>query len=92
MDANAYYHTPTRRQRFWRWAGFCYHLGPDTAGPNLQGWLQTYSHFKFDFSDRLRLLLTGRLVVKTTIYMDSPTPMATNTRMDWEIKAPGEKL
>lgn len=86
-------YVPTRRERFWRWIGFRYHLGqlpnPDVEEP-LQGWMQNTCFFRFDLKDRLRLLVTGRLKVVVTFDLDVPSPDKIRTRMDWQILAPGE--
>lgn len=53
-------YVPTRTERFWRWLGFRYHLYelPETDMP---GWMMTKTAIQFDWADRLRLLLTGRI-------------------------------
>jgi hypothetical protein len=84
---------PSLRERFWRKLGFRYHLGDERPPDEIAapaGWMQNKSVFHFDWADRLRLLLTGRLVVTTTYDLDVPSPNKIRTRMDWQIKAPGE--
>lgn len=52
---------PTLAERFWRKAGFRYHLQdlPDDAPT--EGWAMTQVRLNVSFTDRLRLLLTGRM-------------------------------
>jgi hypothetical protein len=88
----AFHHVPTFSEKFWRWVGFRYHLGEDAPDADLlQGWIRTDSGFNFDWHDRLRILLTGKLRISTIIHMDTPSPSVTKTRLDWHILAPGEK-
>jgi hypothetical protein len=85
-------YVPSRRERFWRKLGFRFHLG-DERGPELPapaGWMRTTCQFGFDWADRLRILITGRLDVTMTYDLDVPSPDKIRTRMDWQIKAPGE--
>lgn len=83
-------YTPTLRERFWRKLGFRYHLGEEPEGPELQGWMQTVAGLRLSFTDRLRILLTGHLRIKLTMSIDTPSPATVKTRMDWEIRAPGD--
>lgn len=92
-SAGCYFYVPTWRERFWRKLGFRYHLGDERPPDEVEapaGWMQNKSGFHFDWADRLRLLLTGRLVVTTTYDLDVPSPDKIRTRLDWQIKAPGE--
>lgn len=84
-------YVPSWRVRFWRSLGFHVHLGeePPNTEP-LAGWMQNNSQFHFDWADRLRLLLTGRLMVTTAFDFDTPSPTVIRTRMDWSIIPPGE--
>ncbi len=53
----------TLRERFFRALGFRYHLVnlPDDIETTMPGWMMTSCRMHFDFRDRLRLLLTGKL-------------------------------
>ena len=83
---------PTLAERFWRWAGFHYHLGDEPPDADLlKGWMQTTTGFRFAWSDRLRLLLTGRLVITITSHTDTDTPAVIKNRMDWRILYPNER-
>lgn len=90
----AYIHQPTRLERFWRWAGFRFHLGEEPAwakdGPPQLGWMKTVSVLKLSFADRMRLLISGHLIIENTVETDTPSPSRISTRMDWQIVAPGE--
>lgn len=89
---HAYYsvHVPTLRERFWRWAGFRYYLGDDPPDIEaLSGWMKTDIRLHFGFTDRLRLLLTGKLFVASVVHMDTPAPMICKSRVDFMIHAPG---
>jgi len=84
-------HKPTFRERFWRALGFRYHLGEDPEDTDtLQGWTRTDTRLHFGWSDRLRLLITGRLTVSTTSHYDAPSPNMIKNRTDWQIWAPGD--
>lgn len=90
-QSEAMYHVPTMRERAWRWLGFRYHLGKEPEGiDGMQGWMCTDSRLDFCWSDRLRLLLTGRLRLRliqhTTVQVEG-----TKNRFDWHILAPGER-
>jgi hypothetical protein len=87
----AAYHIPTRMERFWRSMGFRFHHGEDPEGvDDLPGWMRSEIRLNFSFSDRLRLLLTGRLRLTLTQYTPVQCDFAKN-RLDWSIKAPGER-
>lgn len=83
---------PSIRERFWRKMGFHFHLGkePEDQTP-LPGWMQNKSRFHFGVLDRVRLLLTGELECTLTFEFDTPSPDKIRQRLDWRIKAPGEK-
>ena len=90
-ENGAMYHVPTLGERAWRWLGFRYHLGAEPEGiDGMQGWMCTDSRIDFSWSDRLRLLLTGklrlRLIQHTTVQVEG-----TKNRFDWHILAPGER-
>lgn len=83
---------PTLMERFWRKVGFIYHLGYEPSDTDtMPGWQCTVTRVEFGFIDRLRLLLTGRLICKTIQYTDTPSPMVIKTRFDWHILPPGQK-
>lgn len=80
---------PTLIQRFWRWAGFRYHLGEEPEGADkLSGWMMTESHFQFGFADRLRLLVSGHLHIRLAQHTPKQVELSKN-RLDWEIEPPG---
>jgi len=67
MNQNfAMYHKPTIIEKLWRALGYKYHLVdlPEEAD-GMDGWIMTHTRFNFDFFDRIRLLLTGKLYVDT---------------------------
>jgi hypothetical protein len=84
-------YVPTKSDIFWRKMGFRYHHGDDSENPPTTGWMMTETKFRFSMGDRLRLLLTGRLVVRHVSDMDTPSPDKVATRLDWHILAPHEK-
>lgn len=89
---HAYYsvYKPTLRERFWRAAGFHYHHGDDPPDIEaLTGWMKTDIHLHFSFTDRVRLLLTGKLFVASVVHMDTPSPTRCKSRVDFMIHAPG---
>jgi hypothetical protein len=86
-----FYSMPTRRERFWRWAGFRYHHDDDPEGcETLQGWMRTDMYLGFGWIDRLRILISGRLFIASVVHTDTPSPIVCKTRMDWHILAPGD--
>jgi len=81
---------PTLKQRFWRALGFHFHLGEEPEGiDRLPGWMKTEISLNFGWIDRLRLLMTGRLRVHSTVYFDTPSPMVCKSRVDWHALPPG---
>lgn len=81
---------PTLAERAWRTLGFRYHLGddpPETDG--MPGWMCTTTNMRFSLSDRIRLLVTGRLHIRLTQHLPVKCDYAKN-RLDWQIKRPGE--
>lgn len=87
-------YVPTWRERFWRKLGFRFHLGDEPEKPvpdPFVGWMQNKCSFHFGCGARLLLLITGRLEVTTTFDLDTPSPDKIRTRLDWQIKAPGER-
>lgn len=92
MAAYAMIHKPTLAERLRRKAGFRYHLGDEPEGAEaLQGWMRTDIKLHFGWADRLRLLLTGRLHVSSIVHTDTPSASICKSRVDWQIKAPGER-
>ena len=74
------------RERFWRRIGYRYHLGDEPEGADaLAGWVRTDTRLHFGWCDRLRLLLTGKLLVVSIVRMDVPLPTVCKSRMDWRI-------
>ena len=90
-DTGCMIHKPTFVERFWRRVGFRYHLGEEPEAQTSIGWMKTDSYLQFGLFDRLRLLLTGKLFISTTVHMDTPSPKNIITRLDWMIKPPGDK-
>lgn len=92
-NANGYAmtRTPTLYERFIRWAGFrsTHNDMPQTA-ELMPGWMMTHLHIDFCLSDRLRLLLTGRLRIRleqrTSAVVDEAVSVASP-----RILAPFEK-
>lgn len=91
IEAGAMVYRPTMTERFWRALGFRYHLGEEPEGTEtLPGWMCTETHMHFGISDRLRLLLTGRLRIRLMQHLPVVCDFSRN-RMDWEIERPGSK-
>ena len=89
-EPTAMYAAPTLGQRFWRRAGYAYHLGDEPEGADLlPGWIRTDMHLHFGWADRLRLLLTGKLFVASIVSTDTPSPTVCKSRLDWLIVSPG---
>ena len=83
-------YAPTWSERMWRALGFRYHLGEEpTDIDQLPGWMCTETRIRFSFSDRLRLLATGRLHLRLVQHLPVKCDFARN-RLDWQIKAPGD--
>jgi hypothetical protein len=83
-------YNPTPAERFWRKFGYRYHLGDEPDGTDgLPGWMTHGVRLRFTMADRVRLLLTGRLHVKSVLILDTPSPDVIKARIDWEIERPG---
>lgn len=92
VENYAVQYVPKLRERIWRKLGFRYHLGEEPEGTDaLEGWMRTDTRLEFGLLDRIRLLLTGRLLVSSTVHHDTPSASVCKTRVDWRIYAPGEK-
>lgn len=91
-DAQAFYveYKPTLAERLWRKLGFRHHHGDDEPNEPWLGWMQNRSRMHFGWSDRLRLLVSGRLELQHTFHTDAPSPDKIHTRFDWRIVPPGE--
>lgn len=83
---------PTLAQRAARFFGFRYHLGEDPKGVDAyQGRMVTETRMNFDFLDRLRLLVSGKLHIKLVQHTPEKVDLSRN-RLDWRILPPGEPL
>ena len=91
VENGAMHHIPTFAERAWRRLGFRYHLGDEPEGTErLPGWMCTASGIHFDWADRLRLLISGRLRMRL-VQHTSVQVEGTKNRFDWHIVAPGER-
>ena len=91
LNGGCFYRVPTLTERFWKAVGFHYHLGDEPPDADLlPGWMRTDMSLDFGWSDRLRLLLTGRLRISSIVHFDTPSPEVCKSRMDWRILAPGD--
>jgi len=87
----AMHHVPTRMERLRRALGFRFHYGEEPEGiDELPGWMCTEVRLNFGFLDRLRLLATGRLHIRLIQHTPVQCDFSRN-RLDWQIKAPGER-
>lgn len=87
----AMYARPTWRQKLWRVLGYRYHLGAEPEGTeNMKGWMCTDTHMRFGITDRLRLLLTGKLNLRLVQHTEVQCE-GTKNRLDWQIVPPGER-
>lgn len=83
---------PTLADRFWRKLGYAYHLGDDPDDiDQLPGWTRTDIGLDFGIGDRLRLLLTGKLRLHSTLMTDTPSATICKSRLDWRIVQPGDR-
>lgn len=88
----AFYAKPTLGQKAARFFGFRYHLGEDPEGVDAyQGWMVTETRMQFDFLDRLRLLVSGKLHIRLVQHTPEKVDHSRN-RLDWQILPPSEKL
>lgn len=89
-ENHAFYSVPTIRQKFWWALGFRFHFGAEPPDADLlPGWMRTDMGLRFRWSDRMRLLLTGRLRISSIVHFDTPSPNVCKSRMDWQILPPG---
>lgn len=71
IDENAMCAKPTLRQRLWWRLGYQWRIAETPAGAEaLQGWMKTEVVVCLSFSDRLRLLLSGRLRLNVINHTD----------------------
>lgn len=83
---------PTLAERFWRKVGYRYHLTdlPEDAGA-MPGWAMTNVRLTLSFTDRVRLLLTGRIRLDVRQAMDvSVETVISATSL--QILYPGEQF
>lgn len=67
-------YVPTRVERFWRWCNFgnvVFKDLPDEAR-KMPGWAITNICMRFSFSDRLRILISGRVRITLEQAIDVP--------------------
>ena len=90
MTEGAMINRPTIRERFWRALGFRYHLVdlPHDIEQKLPGWMMTRSLIAFSLSDRVRLLLTGRLYLDLRQASDVSVSEV-HSALSFRIGAPG---
>ena len=82
MTAEGHYvtYTPSMAERFWRWAGFRHvHADLPPEADSMPGWMVTENKLHFSFGDRLRLLVGGKLKLRTIT--------ATSVQVDTAISA-----
>lgn len=92
IKGEAFYRVPTLYEKIYRKLGFVYHLGDEPEGIDaLKGWMQTDIHLHFDWRDRLRLLISGRLFIASIVHTDTPSPSVCKSRVDYRIIAPREQ-
>lgn len=90
-ENQAFIQVPTLRQRMLRRLGYRYHLGDEPEGCDaLEGWIRTNIRMRIGWADRLRLLITGRLLIVSTVHIDTPSPAVCKSRVDWMIET-GER-
>jgi hypothetical protein len=80
---------PSLAEKIWRKLGFRSHLGEYEPDEPWTGWMRSESGLNFDWRDRIRILISGRLNVHLTYHFDTPSPDKIHTRLDWEILPPG---
>lgn len=89
MENFAQIYAPTLRERLWRHLGFRHHLGAEPEGVEaLPGWIRTDIKLQFSLADRLRLLVSGRLLIASIVHTDTPTPGVCKSRVDFRIEVP----
>ena len=83
---------PTIIDRLRRKAGYRFHYAdepPEFDPAKHVGWMKTVTTFKFDFADRIRLLLTGRLRIEIAQYTTQQVDESVNA-VSYKIFAPLE--
>ena len=91
-NAFAMEYRPTLRERFWRKMGF-HHHHPEMSeeGEKFPGWIMLQSVSHIDWRDRLRILVSGRILFKAEIRCDVPVG-ETISAAALSVIAPGERL
>jgi hypothetical protein len=63
-----YEYVPTLSDRFWRFLGFRAHFPEPTEEMSaMKGWIRTDTAIRFSAADRLRLLVSGRALLRVEI-------------------------
>jgi hypothetical protein len=80
----AFYALPSRRDRFWSWLGFGECRAPrpeqDEQAPGFApSWFIVGTRASLDWKDRIRLLISGKLMVEQAIKTDVPIARSRST-------------
>lgn len=85
---------PTRMQRFWRWLGFRF----GAHAPHLDDLDEVDTPYcvhvvvtHWDWSDRLRILVSGKTAVQLRAYSTEPHPTAGPTTCAAAVLMPGDR-
>lgn len=80
---------PSRTERFWRALGYCSHRPVmSEEGEKLPFWIMTNVNVNMSILDRIRLLISGKMIVRTETRTDVPVA-TTITASSVEIERPG---
>lgn len=93
MNAEGYYQVEklTLGQRFWRKLGFRErHIAPPDAPDMAPGWVATVTTTHVDWRDRLRILVSGRVLLKSFTQTDVIVRKARSTS-SFSVLPPGGK-
>jgi len=93
IEAGYQIYVPTFGDKLRRFLGYRMHHGeepPQLDPAKHVGWMKTGASFSFNFSDRLRLLLTGRLDVEITQHTTQQVDESVNS-VSYAIRAPFER-
>ena len=82
-------YTPSLTERLWRALGYRSHR-PEMSedGEKLPFWIMTNTHVNMSILDRIRLLVSGKMIVRTETRTDVPVAI-TITASSVEIERPG---
>jgi hypothetical protein len=88
IEAGCHIYTPTFAERFWRVMGYRSHR-PEMSetGEQLPFWIMTNVRLNVSFLDRIRLLISGKAIVRVEVRTDAAVAR-TESASSFEVERP----